>query len=81
MGMPARFREVDALVAEPCDYQALYRSCTELSHAEEDSESRFAGGSPNGASGIAKGNEAKAAQLLSEIPLCNGRQSPTKKEA
>lgn len=77
----ARFREADALVVEPRDYQALYRSCTELSPAEEDSESGSAGGSPNGAFGIAKGNEAKAAQLLSEISLRDGRQSTTKKEA
>ena len=77
----ARFREVDALVAEPHDYQELCRNCTEPSLAEKDSESRFASGSPNGASGIAKGNEAKAAQLLSEIPLRDGRQSTTEKEA
>ncbi len=75
----ARFREVDALVVEPHDYQALYRSCTKPSPAEEDSES--ADYSPNGASGIAKGNEAKAAQLLSEISLRDDRQSATKKEA
>ena len=77
----ARFREVDSLVVEPRDYQELCRNCTEPSLAEKDSESRFVSGSPNGASGIAKGNEAKAAQLLSEIPLRDGRQSTTEKEA
>ena len=76
----ARFREVDALVAEPHDYQELCRSRTETSPAEEDSESGFAGNPSNSASDIAKGNEAKAAQLLSEIPLRNGHQG-TKKEA
>ena len=77
----ARFREVDALVVEPHDYQELYRSCTETAPAEEDSESWFASSSSNSVSGIAKGNEAKAAQLLSEIPLRDGGQSTAKKEA
>ena len=71
----ARFREVDALVVEPHDYQALYRKCTEAAPAEEDSESWFASSSSDSVSSIAKGNEAKAAQLLSEIPLRDNHQS------
>ncbi len=82
----ARFREVDALVAEPCDYQALYRSCTEPSPAEEDSESESAGGSPNGVSGIAKENTAKTRVAAQETGAGMKAQavqadSATKKEA
>ena len=77
----ARFREVDALVVEPRDYQALYRSCTELSPAEEDSEPESASGSPNGASGIAKGNTAKTRVAAQEKAQAVQADSATKKEA
>ena len=82
----ARFREVDALVVEPHDYQELCRSCTEPSPAEEDSESEFASGSPNSVSGIAKENTAKtrvAAQQTGAGMKAQAVQadSTTKKEA
>ncbi len=82
----ARFREVDALVVEPCDYQALYRICIELSPTKEDSESGFAGDSPNGASGIAKENTAKTRVAAQETGAGMKAQavqadSTTKKEA